>query len=381
MSDHHIRTSCRLCSAEALELVLDLGETALANEVVDDPNEPQDTFPLRLMKCGECGHRMLDFVVDPERLYREYVYTSGLSSTYRAHLQDYARQIAPGLDSGDLLVEVGGNDGTLGAAFDYSEGLLYVNIDPSDAEQRYGERVKDFFGLDVAKQIRSEHGLAKAVVANHVFAHHDGIHDMADGVRQLLADDGEAWIEVGNGPEQLSRRDGVQYLYHEHCSIHDFDSFAAFWKRHGLAVKHASTNHAQGSSLRMCLVHDKPGFVPMQQLGGAKWDDAKLVANVRRLKRAGEYVKSMPRAAAFGAPARMTPLMAAMGLGRDDIEVVFDDNPRKVGKYTPGHHIPIRPAEELDDSAIGFCLNFCPGFDQEIKRRRSAYGGLWLSLS
>ncbi len=50
--------------------------------------------------------------------------------------------------------------------------------------------------------------------------------------------------------------------------------------------------------------------------------------------------------AGYGAARSGPTLIAQLGL-ENCIEFVVDDHPQKVNKYTPGHHIPVLPTEEL----------------------------------
>jgi hypothetical protein len=54
-------------------------------------------------------------VVDPEILFRHYVYASGTSVVLRQHLQQYAQEAVQRcqMKTGDFIVEFGSNDGTV----------------------------------------------------------------------------------------------------------------------------------------------------------------------------------------------------------------------------------------------------------------------------
>lgn len=380
MKDYSIRPDCRLCGSTYTE-VLDLGETALANEVWEDASVPQASYPLCLVACDSCGHRQLRDVVNPELMFSKYTYVAGGSDSYRAHLQAYAKSLYQFLHDGALLVEIGGNDGTLGRAFDYSVGIQYLNIDPCDVPQTRGMRMTEFFSSEVARRVRADFGHAQVIVANHVLAHVDQLADVAEGIRALLAPDGTFVCEVGDGEAQLKRRDGIQFLYLEHCDMHDAHSFAAFWARHGLSVVKVERNGAQGASMRLTIRHQAFSAI---QLKPAAWDNDALRADADRMRVSGSRLRHMSERGVhivgYGAPARMTTLTHVMGLDADCVKTVFDDNPRKHGKFTPGKHIPIMPAEELDLSTAELCFNFCHGFP-EIRERRRAFGGLWADAS
>ena len=132
---HRVRNDCRLCGAIPLETVLELAPTPPANEFLPaDFTGEQEKFPLYLAQCKACGHVQLPVVVDPERLFRNYVYVSGTSPAFVAHFERYAQACIAehGLSPGDLVVEVGSNDGTL-LRFFQQAGMRVIGVDPAEA--------------------------------------------------------------------------------------------------------------------------------------------------------------------------------------------------------------------------------------------------------
>ena len=75
------RDTCRLCGGQYPELVMQLAPTPLANAFVAHEclGEVQETYPLDLFLCHGCGHLQLLDVVDPEVLFRNYIYVSSTS--------------------------------------------------------------------------------------------------------------------------------------------------------------------------------------------------------------------------------------------------------------------------------------------------------------
>ena len=78
---------CRVCQSNKLELILDLGMTALANRFLrlDQLHEFEPFFPLRVLLCEDCGLVQLDEEVPREILFKDYIYLSGTSSVVQAH--------------------------------------------------------------------------------------------------------------------------------------------------------------------------------------------------------------------------------------------------------------------------------------------------------
>jgi len=92
--NYTVRETCRLCSDVRLTPVLKLEDTPLANEFAKAPPAPvpDELFPLYLVLCEKCRHVQLPVVVDPARLFSNYVYVSGTSPSLVKHVCASARE-------------------------------------------------------------------------------------------------------------------------------------------------------------------------------------------------------------------------------------------------------------------------------------------------
>ena len=86
------RETCRLCGGRHLDLVIRLRPTPLANAFVSAERvcEIQEAYPLDLFLCQSCGHLQLLDLIDPEVLFRDYVYVSSTSPVFVEHFRRYA---------------------------------------------------------------------------------------------------------------------------------------------------------------------------------------------------------------------------------------------------------------------------------------------------
>src|SRR5262245_23209283 len=106
-------TVCRCCRSTALEEVLDLGEQPLANSYSRAPTL-LPTYPLQLLVCLRCFLCQLRVVVDPDRMFREYLYVTGTSHTFRQHFADLATEAMDWCVSRpNTVLDLACNDGTL----------------------------------------------------------------------------------------------------------------------------------------------------------------------------------------------------------------------------------------------------------------------------
>ena len=81
-------TNCRACG-EALPPtnVFSLGNMAVVS-FPENAKDPQFYAPVDLAQCPNCTLAQLRHTVDPELMFRNYWYRSGVSATMREALQD-----------------------------------------------------------------------------------------------------------------------------------------------------------------------------------------------------------------------------------------------------------------------------------------------------
>jgi SAM-dependent methyltransferase len=403
---YEVNDRCRLCSSKLPEeRVLDLGETALANELKSTREESlaQDNYPLYLVQCESCGHVQLPVVVPAERLFPpDYPYESGTTATFRDHLWKQAKWLTT-LVGGkpSRFLEVGSNDGTL-LGYLKELGHDVLGVEPAAdlalaADRRGTTTVCGFFGAELAEQVLygSLGRPFDCVVANNVFAHIDDLGGCADGVARVLKPGGLFVFEVGYLPRVIEKG-LLGVLYHEHLSVHHLAPLIPFLKARGLYVEHVREIDSQGGSLRVMarkptdedqarrwsMPFWQPGTV-REQLRHDNVDPRELCNAKRRLQQkalaATQARLEGKRVCGYGAPAKLTTLLAATGIA-DDLECVFDDNPRKVGRFTPGTGIPIVSSSELAARKPDVLVLFSANFESEIRAKHPDFAGEWVVL-
>ena len=403
------REDCRLCGSRQLQRVISLEATPPANEFVTAKERGllQDRFPLDVHLCGGCGHVQLLDIVDPERLFRQYVYVSSTSPMFVDHFRRYAQAMLDmmHLPNGSLVMEIGSNDGTLLRCFQEA-GMRVLGIDPArgiaEAATRGGiETLPEFFDLALAKRLRAERGAASLVLANNVFAHADDLHTIADGVAHLLEPDGLFVFEVSYLLDVFEKT-LFDTIYHEHLSYHTVKPLGPFFTRHGLELVDAIRVDSHGGSLRG-IVNKTGGrwprqarvseLIALEQHLGLHGPEAfrTMFENIQRRKTEltellGRLKREGKKIAGFGAPAKATTLMFHFGLGPETLDYVIDDSPLKQGRYTPGHHIPVVGSSALyepatrPDYAVILAWNFAEPIIAKHRRFLDAGGHFIIPL-
>ena len=106
---------CRSCFSENLSDILDLGmQPWCGNFLTKEQLGKEEYYPLKLVFCEDCELLQLDHTVPKEVMFSEHDYLSGTTKTLRRHFLELAIENKGqlNLSNSDLIVDIGGNDGT-----------------------------------------------------------------------------------------------------------------------------------------------------------------------------------------------------------------------------------------------------------------------------
>ena len=124
-----------MCGDSSLTKAMSLTPTPPGNDFLskEELGREEQVYPLDLYFCEDCHHVQLGHVVDPQILYQKnYTYVSATSAHFVNHLRVYAEDMSNrfGLKSGDLIADIGSNDGTC-LQFFKDKGMKVVGVDPA----------------------------------------------------------------------------------------------------------------------------------------------------------------------------------------------------------------------------------------------------------
>ncbi|MBI2093635.1 MAG: class I SAM-dependent methyltransferase [Candidatus Omnitrophica bacterium] len=392
------RTGCRLCAGKNLDLLFSLEPTPPANAFVktDERHLPQERFPLNVHLCTQCGHVQLLDIVDPEVLFRDYVYVSSTSPVFVEHFRQYAEQMRRlmNMPKGSQVLEIGSNDGTL-LRFFKEAGMTVLGVDPArsiamEANRQGIETRTEFFDETLAARLKEQGWQPLLVVANNVFAHADDLGSIADGIADLLREDGLFTFEVSY-LRDVFEKTLFDTIYHEHLSYHSIKPLVGFFERHGLELVDAQRVSPHGGSLRgfvqrrggpwRCSRHLQDLIAQEEELGLHRSDTfRKMFEDIEQRKEQLRALLTKLRSegkkiAGFGAPAKATTLLYHFGLDAKALDYIIDDSPWKQGLYTPGQHIPVVAASALYDPSRkpDYLVILAWNFSEPVMRKHSAF--------
>lgn len=387
---------CRVCGLDDWLEVTDFGDMALANGFLDPSADlsVEARFPMELIACRGCWLVSMRHVVDPEVLFRHFVWVSSDSDQMLRHNQQVVEWTTEkaGLIPGSVVVEMGSNVGTQLAMF-AEAGFHTIGVDPARnlaeiANERGVPTIADFFGPQVAEPILRDHGRADLVLGRQCFAHIDDVHNVLDGVDAVLAPEGVLVIEV---PYLLDLVEESQFdtIYHEHLSYYSAGTFKVLFESHGFRLIDVERARVHGGSILVFAARADSSHEPAPAVARilAKEERAGLCGEQAFLEfgraaketigAVGDFVRARvaegARVAGYGCPSKGTTLLQACGLTTAEVDFVSDNTPFKQGKLLPGTHIPVRSPEEAREAEPDYYLLLAWNYAEEIVAKERAY--------
>ncbi|MFC5438087.1 class I SAM-dependent methyltransferase [Rhodanobacter umsongensis] len=386
---------CRISGSTHLVSVLNLGQQSLTGVFPRDPTQAVTCGPLELVWCPDSGLLQLKHSYSLSEMYGDnYGYRSGLNSSMVAHLNGKVRGLERQhrLVSGDWVLDIGSNDGTLLKAYAAS-GIHRVGMDPTAGKFRdfyppEVEVVTDFFDGD--RFLRASHGhLAKIITSIAMFYDLEDPSAFVGDIARALAPDGVWHFEQSYMPSML-RTNAYDTVCHEHLEFYSLRVIRDLLARHALRIVDVQMNSVNGGSIAVTACHEKadiPSARPiidwmLQQednwgLNSVKpyrqFEDRvfKHRADLQRLIQT--LVADGKLILGYGASTKGNVLLQFCQFGPQQIPAIAEVNAEKFGAYTPGTLIPIISEEDARAMRPDYFLVLPWHFKSTIVQREKEY--------
>lgn len=363
-----ITTKCRICGNPNLKSILDLGAQPLSG-VFPRPEAPDPSVsPLDVIQCDiarkpdGCGLVQLRHSAELSEMYGStYGYYSSISPTMVSHLEKHVLEIVAFAKprKGDVVLDIGCNDGTLLNTYGQDVGLVRIGMDPSSKKfkshfQPDIQVVYDFFSANGARSMIGDRDI-KIITSIAMFYDLDDPMAFMRDVRSLLAPDGIWALELSYLPLLLTQLTYDQ-ICHEHVTYFGLAQIDWMMKRTGLKILDMSFNDVNGGSIFIMASRDDAPYQPdrgkIQGVLDAERPletDGPFTRLRNRVMAHREEVRhflELARAAGkrvygYGASTKGNVVMNYCGVTRNDLAAIGDRNPEKDGLTTPGTRIPI----------------------------------------
>lgn len=383
--------------------MLSLGEQSIAGAFATPGGDQpvQRAVPLELVRCDmsadeeACGLLQTRHTVPGSILYHSYWYRSGINRTMTRNLHEIAQRAEQlvGLRSGDVVVDIGCNDGTLFDGY-RTERLHHLGYDPSNVARYAVEKgyavVGDFFD---ASTFRDRFGDRRARVVTTIAMFYDleRPRDFIADVAAVLAEDGVWVMELHYLPTMLATN-AFDSIVHEHLEYYSLAVLERLVAEAGLAVVAAELNSINGGSIRLSIGHVgglAQSESQLRSLRALRIREFELALDspepYERFRIAAERIRnelfalcsSLTAGGAtihvYGASTKGNTILQYAGIDVSMIPYAADRNPDKWGSETIATRIPIISEDESRAMMPDYYLALPWHFLDEFLEREAAF--------
>ena len=387
---------CQICDSKKMHLILDLGHQPLCDSLLikEMLNNPEKTYPLRMLWCEECSLAQLDYCVDGNEVYhQDYPYRTGITKELVEYLKDMSYSLTRkyDLNQNDLVVDLGSNDGTLLTGFK-KNGTKTVGVEPTNianiANKNNIETIQEFFTNDVADNIKNTHGEASLIIATNMFAHMATLGEVISGIESLLKTDG---VFVFENHYLLDVIQGGQFdtIYHEHLRTYSLKSLIKLFSYYNFTITDVERGTRYGGNIRVHVTKGKNRDVSKnvesllkleEEFGLYKLETYRKFAE--RVKRAkNDFMNFILKIKTEGktivgnsCPGRSVTLLNYYGVDGDLLPYIAEQpTSLKLNLFLPGKHMPIVNNEilikEQPDYVVLLAWHYAKPIMEQLKER------------
>lgn len=296
---------------------------------------------------------------------------------------------------GDLVVDIGSNDGSLLRAF-ANQGLRLLGVEPTDAAKdalgRGIPTVQSYFTDQLVTDVLREHGQATIVTAANVLAHIEDLAAVLARISRLLAKGG-IFISESHYLLDLVEENQYDTIYHEHLRYYHLGSLERAFAAAGMTIFAAQRIPTHGGSIRVYASNEAKSMETLELedclaqesefgLDSSQWHQG-FVEGIRRSKvdlfaLLGETLTPETKVIGVGSPSRASTLVSIAGLDSSIIDAVLEhpDSP-KCGRNMPGTSIPVVAEDSWNGDRTQPLLFLSWHIAEEIlpKLRNQGYSG------
>tara|TARA_B100001057_G_scaffold496645_1_gene598622 strand:- start:812 stop:2011 length:1200 start_codon:yes stop_codon:yes gene_type:complete len=339
---------------------------------------------------------------NPEKVHNErYPFYTSSSLNMKNHFGNFAHWLKEKyLDNGSKLIEVGSNDGTLLENFK-NMNIEAIGYEPSKtiaelANKKNIKTLNKFFNSQNIQDINHFHSSVDVICSANVIAHIPDLRDVIKSVDKLLSSKG---LLIFEEPYLGSMFSKVSYdqIYDEHIFMFSISSINKIFDLFDFELIDVLPQVTHGGSMRYVIgrknKHKKSDIIS-KLIDDEQNKELDTIESCLKFKKACEISKKMTieklnkfkednkKICGYAATAKSTTVLNYCNVGNDIIDYICDTTKEKIGKFSPGTHIPIVPVSKFHEDNPNVAFLFAWNHKEEIFAKEKSFkenGGIWFS--
>ena len=393
---------CKITSSE-MSPFMSFGKMPIANGFLQKENFKNEFFFDLEVGFSEkiCLFQLKDHPT-PEQMFNEnYPFFTGSSQAMKAHFKEYADFIKKNfIKNNSKIIEIGSNDGTFLNNFKDSN-IEYIGFEPSSNVAKIANlnginTLNQFFGLESLDLIKKFHHQTNVIFAANVICHIPKLVELIKTVDQLLSKDGVFIFEepyLGSMFEKTS----YDQIYDEHIFMFSATSVKKIFNMYDFELTDLVKQETHGGSMRYIISRKNARDINKNVkviLDNEKFNNLDNIESCNIFKKNCEasklklnntlknFISDGKKIVGYAATSKSTTILNYCGIDSNIIEYICDTTKEKIGKYSPGMHIPIVSIDHFRNDNPDIAYLFAWNHKEEILKKEKKFSqevGKWIS--
>ena len=360
----------------------------VANGFINKKNNKKEFF--YKLKCAFNKKLSLFQIVDfpsPKRMFNKYYpfYTSS-SNFMINHFKNFSNFLKKNyLKKNSIIIEIGSNDGTLLSHFNKKTS---IGFEPSRSVHNVAIKkglrsINKFFNFKNISKLRKYYGKIDLIFGANVFCHIPDQVDLIKSMDKLLSSNGAIIFEE---PYLGSMYKKVSYdqIYDEHIYMFSLTSVKKIYEKFGFELIDAYPQITHGGSMRYVikrkenskksknlinlLNHEKKNKI--DKFSACLKFKKNVINSKKKLRlKIKKILMKKNRICGYGATSKSTTILNFCNINNSMIDCIFDTTRDKIGKLTPGTHIPVVDYKLFKKSKYKHVFLFAWNHKKEILKK------------
>jgi SAM-dependent methyltransferase len=391
---------CKITNDE-LKPFMSFGRMPSANGFLEKKDfESEFFYEMEVGFSNKISLLQLNEFSNPKKVHNEkYPFYTSSSENMKLHFKTFSNWMKKEfLKSNSKLIEVGSNDGTLLSNFN-NTNVDYIGFEPSKtianlANKNNIKTLNLFFNQKNINFVKKFVNNTDVICSANVIAHIPDLKDVIMTIDQLLSSKG---VFIFEDPYLGSMFSQVSYdqIYDEHIFLFSLSSIKKIFNLFDFDLIDAIPQTSHGGSMRYIIgrknthkINKRVNKILAQEQEN-KLDDidsclkfkrdcelskSRIKNELSKIKRNGKKI------CGYAATAKSTTLLNYCNLNSNTIEFICDTTAEKIGKFSPGTHIPIVPVSHFHSKKPDVAYLFAWNHKKEIfskERKFTSNGGKW----
>jgi len=385
-------SNCRICESK-IKKIIDFGKIALVGNFLKKKVN-QKKYKISLNYCVSCKHVQISEKLNPNLLFKNYLWETGISKSNIHLLRDHLQKLKKfGINKKSKVLEIASNDGSFIKILKKKFNCFVIGVDPAKNLAKKANRksiftINNYFDYKLSYFLKEKYNKFDYIFARNVIAHIKEPNNVFKGIDNLLKDNGIFVLEV---PHLLNILNNNQYdnIFHEHIGFHSLKSIQDLCKANNLKVFDIDKIDSQGGSIRCFISKQTSNQIISSNVSLMSKIEKKsnlfLNSNLKMFKnKILKHSKSLHKLIArlknkkkkisvYGASGKGQALLQFSKMNNNLIDFVFDKSKLKQGLYTPGTNIKIKNPKYISRKNVDYLLILSWNIKKEIIKQEKKF--------